>query len=403
MPTPTSGDYETLVYDANISTWTTSANVGRVALIIGSNQVIASGWNSTTYWPSVQVSGSGYTTYYQSNGIYFPDGTFQGTAGGGIPSPSDTSTPWIAVWDTYSSTWTSTNSQSSGQLFRDQADSYQARFGAYTSYAGGPAIQVTDSGWVQYTELNAQGIRFPDGSTQNSAASTALCVIDGLKSNWSTIESQGGQSTSQDFYSRTAVAVALDPTNPPDPPAVDSKCFFGCDFVANGLSDPQLFNITNRPWVVVFKTYFTDDGTHGGYTSGEPWSVGAGIFEVDSSTKEPINEVLRIKYRHNFSSGNTECEIANGAGASSISAPGGGVRCSWKFVNVPGVGLSVYASDPQVGPPTTLVATLPANTSSSSALKFCAFAKIMPNLVALYPAGVDVRIGVADFFFTYTD
>jgi hypothetical protein len=119
-------------------------------------------------------SQSGEGTYINFNGITFPDSTTQTTAATALPTPGDITKPWLAAWSydsiTSSGNWSTTEWVGRGHLFSDQGAAYQADFGYDVGTGNVPAVRVSMDAFVTATELRGDGVRFPDGTTQTTAA-----------------------------------------------------------------------------------------------------------------------------------------------------------------------------------------------------------------------------------------
>lgn len=89
-----------------------------------------------------------------------------------INDPLETTKKWMVVWNDATNTFATTEDTSSGFLFLDQGSDYQADFGAFAGYSDLPAVRVTADGFTTWTELNGAGIRFPDGTQQDSEGLT---------------------------------------------------------------------------------------------------------------------------------------------------------------------------------------------------------------------------------------
>ena len=119
-----------------------------------------------------------------SLGVKFGDGTVQTTAasggGGGIATPTDPNINWVATWHTDlagGGAWaTSELTSGNGVLARNGGHAIDFSLGA-------PKIRVTQDDFTTWTELNNQGIVFPDG-TSMTTASYGLATPTDTSKNW---------------------------------------------------------------------------------------------------------------------------------------------------------------------------------------------------------------------------
>lgn len=174
MATETASDY--LSKAGNLSgisnTATARTNIG-----LGSSDSVS--FTSVNVNSSKVLIDSNGVTFTAPAGIVFSDGTGQNTAG---PSkPSDLTLPYVV-------TWNGSNSfvcgYGTGQLWLDQGSSYQARFGYNNGAYGSGAIEITEDTWTTSMEMNAKGLKFPDGTVQTTATSSNLVLVQDCLAIW---------------------------------------------------------------------------------------------------------------------------------------------------------------------------------------------------------------------------
>lgn len=149
----------------------------------------------------VSVENSRINITHVGGYIMFPDGIGQYVAG---PSkPNNTTYPFVPAWSVSGQQWI--GEPSNGQLWLDQGASYQAKYGSYDGVYGSGAIAITEDTWTTSMELNARGLKFPDGTTQTTASSSAVAYKDICvpTSSWTQTIS-GSASVWNDVYSKYA-------------------------------------------------------------------------------------------------------------------------------------------------------------------------------------------------------
>lgn len=97
------------------------------------------------------------------------DSTVQTTASAN--APSDTTKGYMQIWNTNS--WSATESfGGTGVLWNDPLTNTISEFGATSGTNGVPAIKISGDGGTTWTEFTANGIVFPDGTTQTTSISS---------------------------------------------------------------------------------------------------------------------------------------------------------------------------------------------------------------------------------------
>lgn len=146
-----------------LSTSTARTNIG-----LGAGDSVQFGNVSTSYVnvnSSIVLLDSAGITLTGASRIQFPDGSTQNKAAV-LPTPSDTSLPYMVTWNGSNAI---VCGGASGQLYNDQGASYQARYGSYNGKYGSGAIEITEDTWTTSMEMNAKGLKFPDGTVQRTA------------------------------------------------------------------------------------------------------------------------------------------------------------------------------------------------------------------------------------------
>lgn len=230
---------------ASVSTARTNLGLGTMATETATNYLAKSG-NLSGLASTVTARsniGLGQGDNVQFAGATVSSVTFSGNSSvqtiAGPSAPSDTSLPHIVSWNGSNAFVCGWNA---GQLYVDQGSSYQARFGSYSGEYGSGAIEITEDNWATSMELNARGLKFPDGTTQTSASNAPTRSIDFTSYSWTAFLT--GTGTASQAYMTKGVLATI---------GGDSALEFDPAFEAILNGD----NLMSRKWSHTFQMGYT--------------------------------------------------------------------------------------------------------------------------------------------------